>query len=118
MGPDTTYAEGVGCIPQQGGPQADGTEIAEGTGWRIGLPPTGGCDGGGAVSVGRDLSLPPPEHRGTIYCDQVHYRPVSGGKAEDRAKSENAVVGTGGYGFGEDADGGPGGGADGGGGED
>ena len=43
---------------------------------------------------------------------------MSGGDAEDRAKSEYAVVGTGGSGLGGDADGGPGGGADGGGGGD
>ena len=40
---------------------------------------------------------------------------MSSGKAEARAKSDNAVVVIGGYGFGGDADGGPGGGADGGG---
>ena len=43
---------------------------------------------------------------------------MSGGKAEARAKSKNTVVGTGWYIFGWDADGGPGGGADRGGGGD
>ena len=37
---------------------------------------------------------------------------MSGGKAEARAKSVNAVVGTGGSGFGGDADGSVGGGAE------
>ena len=40
---------------------------------------------------------------------------MSGGEAEDRAKSGNLVVGIGGSGFGGDTDGGLGGGADGGG---
>ena len=40
---------------------------------------------------------------------------MSSGKAEARSKSDNAVVVIGGYGFVGDADGGPGGGADGGG---
>ena len=44
--PDTTYEEGVGQIPLQGGPKADGTATAEGLVQRMGLPTSGGCDGG------------------------------------------------------------------------
>ena len=43
---------------------------------------------------------------------------MSGGKSEARSKSGNVVVGIGGYEFGGDADGGPGGGSDGRGGGD
>ena len=42
----------------------------------------------------------------------------TGKKAEARAKGDNAVLGTGGFGFGGDEDGGPGGGSGGGGGGD
>ena len=84
----------------------------------MGLPPYGGCNVGGGVTGGGDLRLSPSEHRGAIYCDYVHYGPVSGGKTEARAKSGNEVVGKGGAGFGGDTDSGPGGGADGGGGGD
>ena len=60
-------------------------ETAEGTGRRKGLTPTGGCDVGGGAVGGGDLRLPPPKHRGAIYCDYAHYGPVYGGKAEARA---------------------------------
>ena len=95
MGPDTAYAEVYGRIPLQGGPYTDGAKTAEGTGRRLGLTPSGGCNGGGGVIGGEYLRLQPPEHRGGLYCDQAHYGPVSGGKQDTRAKSGNAFVGTG-----------------------
>ena len=58
---------------------------------------------------GEDLHLLPPEHRGKIYCDYAPYGPVYRGKADTRANSGNAVVVTGGSGFGGDADDVPGG---------
>ena len=118
MGPETAYAEGVWRIPPYGGLQADGTETAEGTGQRLGLTPYEVCDDRGEFSGGGELRLPLPEHRGAIYCEYAHYGTVSGGEAEARAKSENAVVRTGGSGFGGDSDGGLGGRAGGWGGED
>ena len=42
-----THEEGVWQIPPQGGPQAGGAATVEGTGWRLGLPPSGGCNDGG-----------------------------------------------------------------------
>ena len=36
MGPDAAYEEGVGQIPPQGGPQADGTATPEGAGRSLG----------------------------------------------------------------------------------
>ena len=57
MGPDTAHEEGVGRIPPQGGPQADTVATAGGTGRRLGLPFSGGCDGGGGFSGGGDLRL-------------------------------------------------------------
>ena len=89
-------------------------ETTEGVGRRLGSPPAGGCDGGGAFAGGVDLLLFPPEHSGAIYCYYYYYVPVSSSKAEARAKGGNAVVGTVGSIFGGDADGGPVGGADGG----
>ena len=77
-------------------------------------PPTGGCDGGGGFTGGGDLRLPPPEHSCTVYCDNADYGPMSGGKVEAKAKGGNKMVGTGGFGFGGDADGVPGGRIDGG----
>ena len=59
---------------------------------------------------------PPPKHSSKIYCESAYYRPVSGGEVEERVKGGNVVVGTGGFGFGEDKYGGPGEGSDGGGG--
>ena len=41
VGNDTTHWEGVERIPPQGGPQAEGTEILEGKGWEVGIPPYG-----------------------------------------------------------------------------
>ena len=69
MGPDTAHEEGVGRIPPQGGPQADGAETAEGMGRRMVLPPAGGCDGRGGFAGHGDLRLPPPEHSRAVYCD-------------------------------------------------
>ena len=45
----------------------------EGTGWRMGLPPSVGCVGGDRVIGGVDLHLSPPEHRGAIY---IATRPI------------------------------------------
>ena len=55
------------------GPQTDGEETTEGTGRRLGLPPSGGCNGGNGGTGGGDLLLSPPEHRGAIYCDWGNY---------------------------------------------
>ena len=98
MGPGAAYEEGVGRIPPQDGPQADGTKTTEGAGRRLGLPPAGGFDGGGGFTGGGYLRLPPPEHSSAIYREQAYYGPVSGGEAEARAKGGNEVVGTGGFG--------------------
>ena len=96
MGPDAAYEEGIWRIPPQGGPPADGTAALEGEGRRLGLPPYGGCDGGGGVAGVGDLRLLSPEHSSAIYCNYDHYRPVSRSKMEARGKGINAVVGTGG----------------------
>ena len=61
QGSDTAHEEGVGRIPPQGGPQADGSETMEGTVRRLGLPPSGGCDGVGGVTGGGYLRLLPPD---------------------------------------------------------
>ena len=79
----------------------------------MGLSPSGGRDGGGRTAGGGDLSIPPPEHSRTFFCDQVHYGTVYGGRAESRVKGDQAVVGAGRTGYGGDADGGSGGRTDG-----
>ena len=63
------------------------------TGRKLGLLPAEGCNGRGGVAGGGDLRLPSPEHSRTVYCDQAHYGPVSGGGAEAGAKGGQAVVG-------------------------
>ena len=94
MSTDATYEEGVGQIPPQGGPQADGMATAEGSVRRLVLPTSGGYDRGSGVSGDGDLRLRPPEQSSAIYCDYTYYGPVSGGEAEARAKGGNAVEGT------------------------
>ena len=118
IGPDAVHEEGVGQIPPQGGPQADGAANEEEVGRGIGLPPTGGCNGGGRFTGGGDLRLPPTEHSHTIYCDYTYCVTMSGGEAEAGGKGGNAMVVTRGFGFVGDADSRPGGGADRGVGED
>ena len=54
--------------------------------------------------------------KGTVYCDQTHYRPVSGGGAEDGVKGGQAIVGSRQTGFGGGEYGGLGGRTEGGGG--
>ena len=69
MGPDAAYEEGIGRIPPQGGPQADGAAAMEEVGQRLGLTPYGGCDGVGRVAGVGDLRLSSPEHSSAIYCN-------------------------------------------------
>ena len=64
------------------------------------------------ITGGEDLCLLPPEHSLTVYCDQAHYGPVSGGGVEDGVKGVQLVVGAGRIRLGGDADGGLGGGTD------
>ena len=42
MGDDPPYREGVGRIPPQGVPQADGEATSVREGRRVGIPPSGG----------------------------------------------------------------------------
>ena len=101
--------EGVGSIPPQGVPQADREETLAREGRRLGIPPARGNDGGGGTAGVGDLRLPPPKNGHTVYFDQAHYGPVSGGGAETGAKGVLAVVVTGRGGCGGGADGGLGG---------
>ena len=71
IGTEAMHKEGVGRIPPHGGPQDDGAAAVEGAERRLGLPPTGGCDGRGRFAGGGDLCLPPPEHSSAIYCGLV-----------------------------------------------
>ena len=79
------------------------------------IPPSVGHDGRGGTVGGGDLRLPPPEHSHTVYCDQDHYGPVSGGGAENGVVGLQAVVGAGRNVCGGDSDGVSGGRTDGGG---
>ena len=91
MSPDAAYEEGVGRILPQGGPQADFTANAEGLVWRLVLPTSRGCNVRSGLAVGGYLRIRPPEYSIAIYFDQNYYGPVSGVKAEPRAKGDNAV---------------------------
>ena len=67
------------------------------------------ADGSG-IEGGGDLSLvPPTETNCTVYYDQAHYGPMSGGETEAAVKGGQAMVGAGRTGFGEDTYGGSGG---------
>ena len=57
------------------------------------IPPSGSRDGGGDTALCEDLCLPPSEHSRTVYCNQVHYGPMSGGFAEVGVKDYQVVVG-------------------------
>ena len=70
------------------------------------IPPAGGRDDGGSTAGDGDLRLPPPQHCHTVYCNQGHYEPVSGGGAETGATVLQAVVVSVQGGCGGDADGG------------
>ena len=61
----------------------------------MGVSSSIGRDGGGGINGGWYLHLPPPEHSRTVYCDQAHYGPVSGVRAEAGVKGGQAVVGEG-----------------------
>ena len=69
------------------GTQTDGTAIKDNPGWYTVLTPTdggnggrnGGGNSGGGHTGGGDIRRQPEEHSHTIYCDRVHYGPVSSG---------------------------------------
>ena len=82
----------------------------------MGAYPSEVSDGGVEIKGGGELRLTPPEHSCIVHCNQDHYGPVSGGSLEAGVKVDQEVVGEGRLGLGGDADGGPGGGMDGGGG--
>ena len=90
-----THWEDARLLPPSGRLQNDGAAAKEEAGKDIGLTPTGGCNGGGVHTGGRDICHPPPEHSCTIYCDKSHCGPVCGGGAETRGKVSEAVVGAG-----------------------
>ena len=59
----------------------------------MGVYPTGGGDGGGGVTGGVYQILSPSEHSRTVYCNQVHYGPVSdGGEAPGFTDIQTVVV--------------------------
>ena len=60
MSTDAAYEEVIGRIPPQGCLQDDGMEAVEGAVRRMGLPPYGGCDGGGGVAGVGDFRLLSP----------------------------------------------------------
>ena len=99
-------------IPSQGGPQDYGEENSARKGWCMGISPAGGRDGRGRTVIGEDLRFPSPQHSCTVYWNQPHYGPVSGGGSEDGGKGDQAVVVSVQMGCGVDVDGGLGGGID------
>ena len=70
----------------------------------MGVSPTGCCDGRGGINGGGDLSILPPEHSCTVYCNQAHYGPVSSREAQKGVKGGHAVVVEGQIGIGGDTD--------------
>ena len=86
---------GVGRIQQWGGLQADREATLAREGWSGSIPPSGGRVGGVIISGGRGLRLSLLEHVRTVYCDQAHYVPVTGGGLEAGSKGVQVVVGTG-----------------------
>ena len=113
MGPDAANEEGVGWIPPQGGPQADGAATTEETGQRLGLPQAEGCNERGRFTGGGYLYLPKQEHSCAVNFNKTYNGPLSSREAEDGSKGGNTIVLTRGFGFLGDADGDPGREADG-----
>ena len=118
MGDENLHWDGVGRIPPQGGPQADGTETSEGEGCEVVVSSTDRSNVGGGVTGGGDPRLPPTEHSHTVHRDQTHYGNVSGGREASWVTGVQSVVGSGRFGLGGDADGVLGGGTGGEGGGD
>ena len=114
MGYDTAYWGGWGGIPPQGGLQDDRKATSDRMGWSMGLSPDVRHNDGGSIVGGGDLRLLPPKHSWKVYCDQDYYGLVSSGGEEDGVKGGQAVVVSGQFGPGGDADGDLGGGTNGG----
>ena len=102
MGDDTAHWEDSGRIPPQVGPKADGTTTFERDGRWVVVSPSGVSDGGGGVTGGVDLRLPPPEQIRKFHCNQAHYGPVSVSGEASRVTGGQSVVGTGWLGIGRD----------------
>ena len=101
----TMEREVLGQIPPQYGLQDDGEATLESTVLWIGVSPDEGSDGGGGITGGRYIRLPPPEHSRTAHYEQAHYELVSGGGAEARVKGCQVVAVEGRIGLGGDVDG-------------
>ena len=95
VGGDTVHWDSVGWIPLQGGPQDDGVTTSYREGRLVGISPSGRRNGGGNITGGGYLSLPPSKHSHIVHCDQAHYVPVSGGREASRDKDVQVVVVTG-----------------------
>ena len=67
MGCDLPHWEGFGRIISQGDLKAHRKATVSRQGWLLGIPPAGGCTGGGDTAGSEDLRLPPPEHSFTVY---------------------------------------------------
>ena len=50
----------------------------------MGVSPTGRSYGGGVITGGGNLRLPPPEYSQKVIYDQDNYGPVSGGEEASR----------------------------------
>ena len=109
----TAHQEGVGKIPLQGRPQADGETTSDKTGQWMVVSPDGGSNGRVGITGVGGLHILPPEHSRTVNCDQAHCIPVSGGGRKDRVKGVQSMVGSGRLGLGGDVDDGLGGKTDG-----
>ena len=78
-----------------GDTSADGEDATAERESDMGLPNLGGGDYGGFHAGGGYLPHQSLDHCCIIYCNKVHYGPVSGSGAVPRGTGAEAVVGTG-----------------------
>ena len=78
-------------------------ETSEMEGQYVGLSPAGGRNGGGGITGGVYLRLPPPEKSCTVHCNQSYYGTVSGGGEASGVTGGQSVVGSRMIGPGRDA---------------
>ena len=111
---DPLHWEGVGWIPPHWERQTEKESTLAGKVICLDLPPSGGRNAGGGNAGGGDLRLPTKEHSCTVYCDEAHYGPVSGGRSDNGFKGDQGVAEAGYIVCGGDVEGGLVGGIDGG----
>ena len=93
MGTYQKYGVCSGRLPGQGSTAFDRTTTPPGEGWKVVLPPPGGCSQGRGGREGQDIGPPETEYGRAIHCNTTGSGTLQGGVAAEGDTGPIAVVG-------------------------